>query len=99
MELARTQIGSNIQFHVIDMTESNLPSLGQFDIGIDKGTLDAILLCSSDQRKTKRESYVETVYRHIKNYLFLISCNWTRPELLEFFEPSKFYFFIKKILL
>lgn len=76
------------------MTESNLPSLGQFDIGIDKGTLDAILLCSSDQRKTKREAYVDTVHRHIKNYLFLISCNWTQNELLEFFAPSKFYFLI-----
>jgi len=65
-------------------------SLDQFDIGIDKGTLDAILLCSSDQRKAKREAYVDIVHRHIKNLLFLISCNWTRDELLEFFQPSNF---------
>jgi hypothetical protein len=74
------------------MTESDTSSLGHFDIGIDKGTLDAILLCSSDQRKLKREAYVDTVYRHIKNLLFLISCNWTRNELLEFFQPSKICF-------
>jgi hypothetical protein len=72
------------------MTESDTSLLGHFDVGIDKGTLDAILLCSSDQRKTKREAYVNTVYRHIKSYLFLISCNWIRNELLEFFQPSKF---------
>ena len=71
------------------MTDCDSSSLGQFDIGIDKGTLDAILLCSSDQRQFKRDAYVETVHRHIKNLLFLISCNWTRNELLPFFEPSK----------
>jgi hypothetical protein len=89
VELARTQIGSDIPFHVIDMTESDTSLLDHYDIGIDKGTLDAILLCSSDQRKNKRDAYVNTVHRHIKNFLFLISCNWTRNELLEFFETSK----------
>lgn len=88
IELARAQIGSNIPFEVIDLTDSNTSKLGQFDIGIDKGTLDAILLCSSDERKAKREAYVETMYRHIKNRLFLVSCNWTRDELLKFFEPK-----------
>lgn len=76
------------------MTASDNLSLNQFDIGIDKGTLDAILLCSSDQRKAKCEAYVDTVYRHIKNLLFLVSCNWTRKELLEFFEPSKIILFV-----
>jgi SAM-dependent methyltransferase len=91
IELARTQIGSHIPFHVIDLTDSNTSSsLGQYDIGIDKGTLDAILLCSSDQRKSKREAYINTVHQHINNLLFLVSCNWTRNELLEFFQSSKF---------
>jgi hypothetical protein len=72
-------------------TATDTSSLGYFDIGIDKGTLDAILLCSSDQRIAKRQAYVEIVHRHIKNVLFLVSCNWTRSELLEFFEPSKFF--------
>ena len=89
IELARAQLGSQIPFHVIDMTDSDTSSLGQYDIGIDKGTLDAILLCSSDQRKSKREAYVNTVHRHINNLLFLVSCNWTRNELLEFFQSSK----------
>ena len=93
IDLARTQIGSKIPFQVVDMTASDTSSLGHFDIGIDKGTLDAILLCSSDQRKAKREAYVDTVHHHIKNLLFLISCNWTRNELLEFFQPSKFFFY------
>jgi hypothetical protein len=70
------------------MTDSDTSSLGYYDIGIDKGTLDAILLCSSDQRKAKRDAYVNTVHRHIKNLLFLISCNRTRDELLEYFQPS-----------
>lgn len=91
IELARTQIGSNVKFQVVDMTAPDQSSLDQFDIGIDKGTLDAILLCSSDQRQAKREAYVETVHRHIKNLLFLVSCNWTRNELLEFFQPSKVF--------
>jgi hypothetical protein len=75
------------------MTSSDTSSLPQFDIGIDKGTLDAILLCSSDQRKIKCNAYVDTVYRHIKNLLFIVSCNWTRNELLEFFQPSKVLFY------
>ncbi|CAF1630101.1 unnamed protein product, partial [Adineta ricciae] len=87
IELARTQIGSNVKFQVMDMTATDTSALDHFDIGIDKGTLDAILLCSSDQRKGKCQAYVETVHRHIKNLLFLVSCNWTRNELLEFFEP------------
>jgi hypothetical protein len=78
------------------MTQSETSSLSHYDIGIDKGTLDAILLCSSDQRKTKREAYLNTVHRHIKNLLFLISCNWTRNELLEFFQPSKFVCLLMK---
>jgi hypothetical protein len=51
-------------------TATDTSSLGYFDIGIDKGTLDAILLCSSDQRIAKRQAYVEIVHRHIKNLLF-----------------------------
>lgn len=74
------------------MTATDTSSLERFDIGIDKGTLDAILLCSVDQRKQKREAYVNTVHQHIKHLLFLISCNWTRNELLEFLQPSKFQF-------
>ncbi len=93
IELARTQIGASIEFQVIDMTASDTSSLNRFDIGIDKGTLDAILLCSSDQRKTKCQAYVDTVHRHIKNLLFIVSCNWTRNELLEFFQPSKILFY------
>ncbi|CAF1004105.1 unnamed protein product [Adineta ricciae] len=88
IELARTQIGSNVKFQVMDMTATDTSALDHFDVGIDKGTLDAILLCSSDQRKGKCQAYVETVHRHIKNLLFLVSCNWTRNELLEFFEPK-----------
>ena len=73
------------------MTASDTSLLNHFDIGIDKGTLDAILLCSSDQRKSKCQAYVDTVYQHIKNLLFIVSCNWTRNELLEFFQPSKYF--------
>jgi len=89
IELARAQISSNVPFEVVDLTASDTSKLGQFDIGIDKGTLDASLLCSSDERKAKREAYVETIHRHINNLLFLVSCNWTRNELIQFFEPSK----------
>ena len=88
--LSRQQIGPDIPLHVMDMTsaETSSSSLGHFDVGIDKGTLDAILLCSSDQRAQKRQAYVDTVHRHINNLLFLVSCNWTRNELVEFFQPS-----------
>ena len=97
--MARAQFRSNVQFHIIDITSFDPSLLSCYDIGIDKGTLDTILLCSSDQRKAKCEAYVDAVHRHIKHFLILISCNWTRTELLEFFQPSKslfvcFFFFI-----
>lgn len=88
IELARAQIQAQVNFEVVDMTAPEQPNLSVYDIGIDKGTLDAILLCSSDQRKAKCEAYVATVHRHIKDLLFLVSCNWTRSELLEFFQSS-----------
>lgn len=90
IELARTQLGSKVSFHIIDMTDSHSSSsLEQYDIGIDKGTLDAILLCSADQRKAKRDAYIDILHRHIRHRLFLISCNWTRNELIPFFQPSE----------
>ena len=89
IELARAQIQSQVKFQVVDLTAEEQSDLDYFDIGIDKGTLDAILLCPADQRKEKCQAYMNTVHRHIKNYLFLVSCNWTRTELLRFFELSK----------
>jgi hypothetical protein len=90
IELARTQLGSQAQFKVIDMTSTETSTLENYDIAIDKGTLDAILLCSSDERANKCQAYVNTVYRHVNSLLFLISCNWTRNELVDFFQTSNF---------
>ena len=91
IQLAREQLGPTVRLDVVDITASDdvSTSLGQFDVAIDKGTLDAILLCSPDERPDKRRAYVQTVHRHVKDLLFLVSCNWTRTELMEFLHPSK----------
>ena len=90
IQLAREHLGPTVRLDVVDITASDdvSTSLGQFDVAIDKGTLDAILLCSPDQRPSKRQAYVQTVHRHVKDLLFLVSCNWTRTELMEFLHPS-----------
>lgn len=84
----KAQLGSKVTLKVVDMANTETDDLENYDVAIDKGTLDAILMCSSDQRSMKREAYVNKVHRHINKYLLLVSCNWTRNELLGFFQPS-----------
>lgn len=91
IELAQAQLNTDVSWKVIDMTAPETPDLAQYDVAIDKGTLDAILLCSHEQRASKRQAYVNTVHRHVKSLLFLVSCNWTKAELLQFLEPSNFF--------
>lgn len=54
-------------------------------IELARAQIQSQVLCPADQRKEKCQAYMNTVHRHIKNYLFLVSCNWTRTELLRFF--------------
>ncbi len=64
--------------------------LNKFDIGIDKGTYDAIGLCPSEP-KTKRYLYKEFVRSILKEnaYFIICSCNWTSNELIEFFTQDQ----------
>ena len=87
--LAREQLGASVPLQVMDIISAETSALGQFDVAIDKGTLDAILLCAAEQRPSKRQAYLQTVHQHVKDLLFLVSCNWTRTELMDFFHPSK----------
>lgn len=88
IRLAQEQLGPSVRLDVVDITASD-SDLAHFDVAIDKGTLDAILLCSPGERPGKRQAYVQTVHRHVHDLLFLVSCNWTRTELMEFLHPSK----------
>jgi len=70
------------------LDKSQYPSK-KFDIGIDKGTYDAIALCP-DNSKEKRHMYKQFLCSILKpNGLFIItSCNWTSAELIEFFTKE-----------
>lgn len=63
-----------------------------FDLVLDKGTFDAISLSAETDAQGRRvcETYRERVLPLIKKGAFLIitSCNWTRKELLNWFETD-----------
>ncbi|XP_034480083.1 EEF1A lysine methyltransferase 2-like [Drosophila innubila] len=78
----------NITYDVADLTQSEAPELGTYNIVHDKGTYDAVSLCP-DNPKEKRTNYLETVSKLLQDEesLFIItSCNWTEEELLTSFE-------------
>ena len=81
---------------VMDVLDTNQYPSQKFDVGIDKGTYDAIALCP-DNSKAKRFQYKDFLCNILKSDgLFVItSCNWTATELIEFFTQAKgftFYF-------
>lgn len=78
-------VSQTINLQVADFLGSFSPS-EQYDIGLDKGTFDAVSL-DPDNSKEKRWQYVQSLCRIIKpNGIFIItSCNWTKYELLEQF--------------
>ncbi|XP_062134035.1 EEF1A lysine methyltransferase 2 [Drosophila sulfurigaster albostrigata] len=83
----------NINYDVADLTQSEPPNLGIYNIVHDKGTYDAVSLCP-DNPKEKRTNYLKTVAQLLsdEHSLFIItSCNWTEEELLVSFEE----FFVK----
>lgn len=64
--------------------------LGKFDVGIDKGTYDAIAL-SPDDPKTKRHAYktfIVNILEPNRSVFVITSCNWTREELTSFFTKD-----------
>lgn len=63
-----------------------------FDAVLDKGTFDAISLSAETDAQGRRvcESYRERVVPLIKpgKFLIITSCNWTKDELLHWFEVA-----------
>lgn len=63
-----------------------------FHLVLDKGTFDAISLSAETDAQGRRicETYRQRVLPLIKTGCFLIitSCNWTRKELLQWFETA-----------
>ncbi|KAG0418038.1 hypothetical protein HPB47_005167 [Ixodes persulcatus] len=81
-----------ISFEVADILEDAFPSghclSKTYDVVLDKGTYDAISL-SPDEPAAKRQRYLELVARllPVDGRLVIVSCNWTRDELLSHFAP------------
>jgi SAM-dependent methyltransferase len=64
-----------------------------FDVVLDKGTFDAISLCSETDTSGRR--FCETYCSHIKpliregGFFIITSCNWTEEELRAWFERGE----------
>ncbi|XP_072760078.1 EEF1A lysine methyltransferase 2 [Anoplolepis gracilipes] len=88
VDLARMVLNNNnlpnVKLEVCDILNNTLSH--DFKVVHDKGTYDAISLNPEDPA-TKRQKYVENIHRILssKGYLVLISCNWTKEELLKHF--------------
>ena len=63
---------------------------GKIHLAMDKGTFDAICLNPNMSVESSRKKYIQALINLLApNGMFLIaSCNWTRDELLKFFEHS-----------
>ncbi|CAJ0931356.1 unnamed protein product [Ranitomeya imitator] len=90
IELARNicekeGLSHSINLQVADFLDSFSPP-EQYDIGLDKGTFDAVSLDPSVS-EVKRRQYIQSLCRTLKpNGRFIItSCNWTKDELLQQF--------------
>ncbi|XP_040294962.1 EEF1A lysine methyltransferase 2 isoform X1 [Bufo bufo] len=82
----REGVSQSVNLQVADFLGSFSPA-EQFDIGLDKGTFDAVSLDPSGSEE-KRRQYLQSLCRVLKpNGIFIItSCNWTKDELLEQFR-------------
>ena len=74
------------------MVEEELDVGNGFDVVLDKGTFDAISLCSETDERGRRicEGYRERVERLVKigGLLLVTSCNWTEDELKHWFTAG-----------
>ncbi|CAF1632363.1 unnamed protein product, partial [Didymodactylos carnosus] len=89
IELAKSQnvnYAHLTHFQVCDMVDPSTFPSSEFDVCIDKGTFDAILL-SKENKDKSRQTYIQVLYEHLKSngLFFIVSCNWTKNELIEFF--------------
>lgn len=81
--------GGIIRFEVGDVLGPAQGCLArQYDVVLDKGTYDAIGLCSVDPAG-KRRRYREAILRLLgpRGRFLLASCNWTAAELTDYFAP------------
>ncbi|XP_075699303.1 EEF1A lysine methyltransferase 2 [Rhinoderma darwinii] len=75
-------VSQSVNLQVADFLGSFSPS-EQYDIGLDKGTFDAVSLDPNGSEE-KRRQYIQSLCQVLKpNGIFIItSCNWTKDELL-----------------
>merc|ERR1711939_375630 len=94
---------SDIEFETVDFLSEDLPAwhhdLPAFDVILDKGTLDAILLATKDSEVGPLHvRYPHRMARMLRSGgTFLItSCNLTRQELLDLFKDLELVDEIKR---
>ncbi|CCH44351.1 Methyltransferase-like protein 10 [Wickerhamomyces ciferrii] len=91
--IAETNDIDDIEFEVVDIYDDNWKPTRQFDVLLDKGTLDAIALSGLKfNGKTAVELYAESVQKLLPSgSVFLItSCNFTEVELTKIIEGDFF---------
>eukprot|EP01132_Coremiostelium_polycephalum_P005784 gene5784-7195_t len=78
-----------INYFMDDITQSKIKE-NEYDVVVDKGTFDAMAL--SEDRDKMKKSYLEHVLYILKQngYFIITSCNYTKTELLLFFNDSNF---------
>ncbi|XP_069836184.1 EEF1A lysine methyltransferase 2 isoform X2 [Dendropsophus ebraccatus] len=79
-------VSQSVNLQVADFLGSFRPA-EQYDIGLDKGTFDAVSL-DPNGSEGKRRQYIQSLCQILKpNGIFIItSCNWTKDELLQQFS-------------
>ncbi|CAJ0929130.1 unnamed protein product, partial [Mesorhabditis belari] len=83
-------VKAKVDFQVLDLLAPSQEQFrGQFDIVLDKGTLDALLLCELDERQNRLKAYVSSVIRALESSgkFIVVSCNFTRDELVDMLTP------------
>lgn len=74
-----------------DCTQKYTCLTRKYKLVIDKGTYDAISLIPGDDITT-RQAYLKTVKQILSSdgVFVITSCNWTKEQLLHFWETGKF---------
>ncbi|EEB08984.1 methyltransferase [Schizosaccharomyces japonicus yFS275] len=87
---AKHGLESRVDFFALDFLRDPVPYQGEWDLLLDKGTLDAISLCPDlVDGQPADHVYVRQAAKALGPHgiLLVTSCNWTEEELIEKFAP------------
>ena len=85
----------NINFFVLDILNAKMPPEipQKFSLILDKGTYDAIALSeNSKENRVKYVNFLCSIMEPDHSVFIITSCNFTKKELFNTFQKSKFHF-------